>query len=163
MTPTEANLLPLPSELRGFRNQLRVVGYELVHFTRTFAEEAARRVRHPVADYEFAIHKIEHIDEQGQLHVNPHPFFSSAARVPDWTRYYVEKERPAGLGIFKAFFREPARTIITLAVPPYGLTLLGMAAVGDRVEAKRQRERHQQLDSLAELPKFIRPYSRYEA
>lgn len=163
MSPTESDLLPLPSEFRGFRDQLRVVGYELVRFTRTFAQEAARQVRHPVADYEFSIHRIESIDKDGHLHVNPSPFFSSAASVPDWTRYYVEKERPAGLGTFKAFFREPARAIVTLVVPPYGLTLLGLAALGDRADAKRQRERHRQLASLAELPKFVRPYSRHEA
>ena len=81
MSPTEADLLSLPPELRDFRDQLRVVGYELVHLTRAFAQDAARRVRHPYADYEFAIHRIESIDEHGQLHVNPNPFFSSAERV----------------------------------------------------------------------------------
>ena len=163
MNPTEADLLPLPPELREFRDQLRVVGYELVRFTRAFAHAAANSVRHPVADYEFAIHRIESIDEQGQLHVNPNPFFSSAARVPDWTRYYVETERPAGIGIFKAFFREPARAIVTLVVPPYGLALLGLAALGDRADARQQRERRQQLPKLSELPKFLHPYSRNEA
>jgi hypothetical protein len=139
MNPTDADLVPLPPELRDARDQLRVAGYE------------------------YAIHKIESIDEHGQLHLNRNPFFTSATRVPDWTRYYLEKERPAGLGIFKAFFREPARAVITLIAPPYGLTLLGLAALGDRSGARQQRERRERLPLLSELPKFVRPYSRNEA
>lgn len=162
MIPTESDLQPLPAELRGCRDELRVVGYELVHYKPEFSRSRAVRVRHPPSEYEYGIHSIEVIDEQGLLHVNPNPFFTSASWIPNWVKHYQEKERPAGLGIFKSFFKEPARAIVTLVAPPYGLTLLGLAAIGDRTDAKRQRERRASLTSYADLPVFIRPYVRNE-
>lgn len=157
MNPTEADLLPLPSEFRAHRDQLRIVGYELVHFKPQFAQKRAALVRHPITEYEYGIHKIETIDEQGQLHVNPNAHFTSATWIPNWTEHYREKEKPAGLGIFKGFFRDPARTLVALAVPPYGLALLGLAAIGDRSNARRQRDRHTSLSRLSDLPAFVRP------
>jgi hypothetical protein len=163
MNPAEADLLPLPPEFHVHRNELRVVGYELVHYRPAFSRSQAERVRHSITEYEYGIHKIESIDDHGQLHVNPNPLFTSAAWIPNWTKHFLEKERPAGLGMFKAFFHEPARTLVTLAAPPYGLALLGLAAIADRDDARRQRERRTSLSRLSELPVFVSPYTRNKA
>ena len=163
MNPTESDLAPFPETMRAYRNELRVAGYELVRFVTSFAHQSAIRVRHPIADYEFGIHKIETIDPNGQIHINPNTFFSSEERVPDWTKHYCEKERPQGFGVIKGFFSDPARSFVTLLAPPFGLALLGLAAIGDRTDARGQNERRRTLASLSETPKFIRPYSRHEA
>jgi hypothetical protein len=163
MNPFEADLLPLPNEFRNYRDEFRVIGYELVHFTRCFAQSKANRVKHPVIDYEYAIHKIEVIDDQGQLHIDPNPFFTSAAGIHNWLKYYQDKEKPVGLGIFKGIFRDPALALVTIVALPYGLSLVGLAAIGDRANAKRQRERRQKLSTYAELPLFVRSYPRSTA
>lgn len=125
------------------------------------ARREASKYRHPTEDYEYAIHKIEFIEvHDGQIFINRNPFYSSATRVTDWTKYHVEKEKPQGFGILKTWFTEPAHAVLTAIVPPFGLTLLGLAAVSDRLEAKQQRERRELLARLSERPKFMLPYSR---
>jgi hypothetical protein len=161
MNPSESDIIALPIELYPYRDQLRVVGYDLVRYTVGHAQREARKYRHPAEDYEYAIHKIEFIEaNDGQIFINRNPFYTSATRVPDWTNYHVKKEKPQGFGILKSWFTEPAHTLLTVIVPPFGLTLLGLAVVGDRVEAKQQRERHQLLACLLERPKFVLPFSR---
>jgi hypothetical protein len=161
MNPSESDIVALPVELRSYRDQLRVAGYDLVRYTVEHAQREARKYRHPTEDYEYAIHKIALIEaNDGQIFINRNPFYSSAARVPDWTKYHVEKEKPQGIGLLKTWFTEPAHAVLTVIVPPFGLTLLGLAAVSDRMEAKQQRERREQLARLSERPKFMFPYSR---
>ena len=83
--------------------------------------------------------------------------------MPNRINHYQVKEEPAGLGIFKAFFCEPARALVTLAVPSYGLAILGLAAIGDRANARSQRGRQASLFWFSDVPVFTRPYTRNEA
>ena len=155
----EADFRPLPTEFLAYRDQLRVAGYELVRYSRTHAQDEARRYRHPFGDYEYAIHKIESIEaETGQIYINENASYSSADRVPSWSEYHIDKEKPEGFGLLSRWFKDPAYLALTVIVPPYGLTMLGLAAVGDRANRKAQGEREQSLQSLAEFPKFLRRY-----
>jgi hypothetical protein len=163
MIPTDCDLLQIPGEFRVFRDQLRAVGYELVHYKREFAQAAARAFRHPVCDYEYAIHKIESVTEEGQLQISPIPFFTCAARISDWTRHFQEKESPAKLGLFARFFREPSNAIVTLVAAPYGLALFGLTAFGDRANAERQAKLLSSLPAFVDLPAFIRRHARNES
>jgi hypothetical protein len=153
---TEAEFVPLPPEFRGFRDSLRIVGYELVRYTNAHARAEAGRYRHPIADYEYAIHKIESIQaEDGQIFINSNAFYSSAARVPDWINYYTEKEKPEGFSLVKRWFTNPVSALLTVVVPPYGLAMLGLVAAGDRMNRKEQNDRRQSLPRLSEMPKFL--------
>jgi hypothetical protein len=160
MNPSDADIVELNAEFRPYRDELRIAGYELVRYALSHARQEASRYRHPTADYEYGIHKIEFIDPKSlQIYINRHPFYSSASRVPDWTKYHVDKERPAGAKLLTGWFTDPVRAIITVFVPPYGLTLLGLAAIADRLAAGQQKERQGQLRQLSERPKFMQPYS----
>lgn len=151
----EADLLPLPENFREFRDRLRVVGYELVRYTETHAQEAAARYDHTAADYVYAIHKIESIDQKsGQIFISQHAFYSSECRVPDWTTHYTEKESPSGIGVIKGWFSDPTKALVTAISPPYGLAMLGLVAIGDRAQRRTQQARKQALNQLAEMPKF---------
>jgi hypothetical protein len=152
---TESDFAPLPAEFREYRDRLRIVGHELVRYTQAHAESEAARYRHMPADYEYAIHKIDYIEDY-QLYIDEHAFYSSALRVPDWTKYYSEKEKPMGFGLLKQWFSNPVTVLITLIVPPFGLTLLGMTAVEDKRDRNVQNTRRKSLGTLAEMPKFRR-------
>jgi hypothetical protein len=134
------------------------VGYELVRYTNAHARAEARKYRHAEPDYEYGIHKIECIQSSdGQIYIKDSPFYSSADRVPSWTAHYVEKEHPEGFSLVKRWFSDPVYTFLTVVVPPYGLTMLGLAAAGDRMVRREQRERERALARLSETPKFFRP------
>jgi hypothetical protein len=153
---SEAHFLPVPPEFLEYRDRLRVVGYELVRYSKAHAQSEAAQFRHSPADYEYAIHKIESIQaENGQIYIKENAFYSSASRVPDWTKYFVDQEKPVGIGLLGRFFKDPVNALLTLAVPPYGLTLLGLTAVGDRINRKEQQNRRESLPHLSEIPKFL--------
>ena len=159
MNPSDPEIVDLPAEFKPHRDALRVVGYELVRYGLPHARQEANRYQHPTTDYEYGIHKIEFIDpEDHQIYVNRHPFYCSEDRVPDWTKYHVEKEEPAGAKLFIRWFTDPMRAVLTIAVPPYALTLLVIAAVRDRRAAAKHKERQSQLLLLSETPKFVQPY-----
>lgn len=153
---TETCFLPLPQEFREYRDHLRVAGYELVRYSKVRAESEASKFRHSPTDYEYAIHKIESIQaENGQIYINENAFYSSASRVPDWAKYFADKEKTEGIGLLGHFFKDPVNAFLTLAVPPYGLTILGFAAVGDRMKRKEQQHRRELLPRLLETPKLL--------
>lgn len=155
---TEADFLPLPPNMIARRNQLRVVGYELVRYTQCHAKAIASRYRHPVGDYEFAIHKIRFIEPlDGTVFIDPQAFYSSEQRVDDWVKYYWEKERETIGGGVKGWFSNPVSALLTVVVPPYGITMLGLGLLGIKAERKEQEKRERQLSSLKEIPKFWRP------
>ncbi len=148
--------LPLPAELRVYRDQLRTIGFELVRYSKEHARSKAAPIRHPVADYEFAIHKIETIENvTGQIYINPNAFYSSAERVPSWTEYYLEKEKPEGFGLLTRWFKDPVSLALTVVVPPFGLAILGMSAIGDKMNKNQQEERRRSLARLSEIPKLL--------
>lgn len=151
----EADLLPLPENFQEYRDRLRVVGYELVRYTGFHALEAAARYRHQATDYEYAIHKIEFIDQKsGQIFINQNAFYSSERSVPSWTEHYTEKEKPEGFGVIKGWFSDPTKVLVTAISPPYGLAMFGLYAIGDHSQRQEQQERRQALNRFAEMPKF---------
>ncbi|SRR6266571_4488740 len=151
----EDELVPLPDKFREARDRLRVVGHELVRYTNAHARRVASRYRHPEADYEYAIHKIEFVDQKdGQIYIAEHAFYSSEQRVPEWVVYYVEKEKPAGFSLIKDSFTSPVHALITLVVPPYGLTLLGLVGAGEYMRHRDQKARRKELPRLSDIPKF---------
>ncbi len=132
----EDELVPLPDKFREARDRLRVVGNELVR-------------------YKYAIHKIEFVDQKdGQIYIAEHAFYSSEQRVPEWVVYYVEKEKPAGFSLIKDSFTSPVHALITLVVPPYGLTLLGLVGAGEYMRHRDQKARRKELPRLSDIPKF---------
>jgi hypothetical protein len=154
----DSDLISVPSELYVHRDSLRIVGYDLVRFTRQFAGEEASAVRHEWVDYEYAIHKIESIVE-GQIYVVHDGFFCSATDVPRWTKYRVEEERPrGGIGLIKGWFKE--NLLLSVVAAPYSLALLGLSAVGEHQTKKAQEERAKVLGHLKSMPRFAQPYSR---
>lgn len=156
---TEAEFRPLPSEFLSHRDRLRVAGYELVRYSRTHAQAESSRYRHSFGDYEHAIHKIESIEaETGQIIINENASYSSADQVSSWAEYHIEKYKPEGFGLLRRWFKDPAYLALTVIVPPYGLTMLGLAAAGDRAKKKAQDARKQSLLNLSETPRFLRRY-----
>jgi hypothetical protein len=159
MSPSESDIVELYTEFKPYRDDLRVAGYELVRYALSHARQEANRYRHAPSDYEFGIHKIEFVDPKDlQVYINRHPFYSSAACVPDWAKYHVDKEKQAGAKLLTSWFTDPVRVVLTVVVPPFGLALLGLAAVGDRQAAGQQKKRKSQLPRLSERPKFLQPY-----
>ncbi|MFJ1257143.1 hypothetical protein [Cupriavidus sp. CuC1] len=155
---TEADFLPLPDAFLELRDQLRIVRYELVHYSQGHAQREAGKYRHPPSDYEYAIHKIEYIDpESSQIFIDGHAFYSSEQRVPDWVKYHVKEKSPQGARLLKQWFTSPASLLLTALVPPYGLSLLGLSAVSDHMDRRDQSKLKQALPVLSELPKFWRP------
>lgn len=155
---TETELIALPPSVLDARDQLRVVGYELVRYTNEHAKREAGRYRHPPADYEYAIHKIEFVDQKdGQIYISEHAFFCSEKRIPDWTKYYTDEEKLAGLSLLKAI-ANPVGAVVSILAPPYMLTLLGLAGIGEYMKKRKQDARRGDLFRLSETPKFWRPY-----
>ena len=154
--PKDEDLLIIPNNLIPFRDQLRVVGYELIRYSQSHAQREASRYRHKWEDYEFSVHRIESIKpEDGQIWINPHPFYIAEKDVPRWTQHYIMNNKPEGFGLLKTWFSNPVTALITLVVPPYGLTMLGLVALGDNKERKKQKELEKRLSSLSEMPKFL--------
>lgn len=155
---TDSDLIPVPSELYVYRDSLRIVGYDLVRFTRQFAGEEASAVRHDWVDHEYALHKIESIVE-GQIYVERHGFFCSAKDVPRWTKFRIEEERPrGGLGLVKSSFKD--NLLLSVVAAPYSLALLGLSAVGEHQTKKAQEDRAKVLGHLKAMPRFVQRYSR---
>lgn len=155
---SETDFIALPPFLLDARDQLRVVGYELVHYTNEHAREEANRYQHPPADYEYAIHKIEFVEQNdGQIYISEHAFYCSEKRIPDWTKYYTEKEKPEGLSLLKAIVN-PVGAIVSILAPPFMLTALGMAGIGQYMKKRDQDTRRNELSALSDMPKFWRRY-----
>ncbi len=147
------DLVPLPSALKGERDRLRVVGYELVKYSELHSRSKANFYRHPWRDYVFGIHRIEHIYEDGVVWINPHPFYSSEDRLCDWVKYHLEKENVNGYAAVRSWFTDPASLALTIIVPPFALATLGMGLLGLRSERKAREERGRRLALLADMPK----------
>lgn len=151
----EAEFLTLPAEFVESRDRLRVVGYELVRYSNDHARAEAAKYRHPPSAYEYAIHKIESVQAlDGQIYISRNAFYSSAARVPDWAEHFVEKEKAVGFGLVKQWLKNPISVFLTVVMPPYGLTMLGLAAAGDHAARKEQNDRSNSLARFSELPKL---------
>jgi hypothetical protein len=161
MHPTENDIVLLQQEWWKHRDDLRIAGYDLIQYSKEYAKRKAATYRHPSADYEFAIHKIEFTDvKTGQIFVLNNPFYSSRERIEDWTKHFTDKEKPMGAGILKRWFTDPASLVLTAIVPPFALTILGMSAVSDHLHAKRQIERQEILSRLSPIPKFWKGYTK---
>lgn len=154
--PSDRDLLALPDHLHADRDRLRIAGFDLVRYREAHARAKAEPIRHPWRDYEYAIHEIHWIDPStGQITIAPNPHYSSETRLPDWVEYHVNSKKPLGGGrLLKNWFTDPAHAVLTVVVPPFGLTLLGMGALANRANRREHEQRQALLARLAPMPTF---------
>lgn len=153
----ESHILPLGKEFYEIRNRLRVVGYDLVSYSKHYAQKEAEKLRHSPNDYKFAIHKIEYIEfKTGEIYINMDGYHSSEKNIEKWSEHFIEQEQTLGLSIIKDWFMTPATLILTIVVLPYGLACLILTLLGDRRERLEQLERKNNLHKFCSMPKFWR-------
>lgn len=159
-------LLPLPEKFINVRNQLRVVGFELVRYPLDTAKEEANRYNHPTSDYEYAIHEIRLIDEHGQIYISYQPNYCSESRVLDYANYFISKGKAQRFSL-KDILANPAdfglAAFCTLISPPYSLTLFGLAELSEFMTHREQKARARELGRFKELPLYWPPISSTKA
>lgn len=133
-----------------------MAGHELVRYGRAHAQAQARQVRHSFQEYEYAIHRISHIDDgTGQIYIAHDARYTSAQLLPETAALYIKTEQPRGSGVVKSWFKDPGLVLLTAIVPPYGLTMLGLAAAGDHMHKREQEKRRRALSRYLDAPKFV--------
>ncbi len=151
---------PLPQEFRALRDDLRCFGYELVHYTNSHAVSVATPIKHHSEDYLFGFHKIFGIYPPRviiETNVRRH---CCKLDVPAAVAAFLEQERPANARETVGWFKDPANLILSLVVPPFGLALFGLGALGNRQKSAEQANRKNLLSQLADMPEFQEPYRR---
>jgi len=151
---------PLPQEFKALRDELRCFGYELVHYTNSHAVSVAAPIRHSVNDYLFGFHKIFGIYPPRviiETHTRRH---CGKLDVPAVAAAFLEQERPASVREMAGWFKDPANLILSLVVPPYGLTMFGLGALANRQTLAEQASRKSLVTTLSDMPEFQEPYRR---
>jgi hypothetical protein len=151
--PSLDDIVPLPPKWRPQRDALRVVGWELVHYNGPAAQREAARFRHPIADYDFGLHRVRGIYES-KVHVDYQSARnSSAADLQSLIDYYLESDRtPTTSSAIKGFFRRPENLVLSVLVAPYMATFLGLGLLGLRGERRHRRDVQARLAQLDETP-----------
>lgn len=152
-----SRIRPLPSEFCALRDDLRCVGYELLHYTAEHVASVANPIRHPVADYLFGFHKIFGIYPPRVIIETSNRRYCSYQSVRALSAALLESEKPARVAETVGWFKDPASLLLSVLVPPYGLTLFGLGVVGDRQKATEQSRRRALLPTLSEMPEFQQP------
>lgn len=154
----------IPTHLRPFRDKLRISGFDLVRISAWEAKDRALKYPgHNPCDYEYTIYRIAYIDEaSGQVYLrgsseSSHYFSESTA--PAFVDSHLEHNTPAPLRQWLLKWLKDTDTgravgLITLLVPPYGLTLLGFMGIGNYREIREARRRAQLLPRLLDMPRF---------
>jgi len=155
---------PIPTHLRPYRDKLRIVGFDLVRVSAWEAKDRALKYAgHNPRDYEYTIYPIAYIDEtSGQVYLRGSPesshYFSESA-APSFVNAHLEQNAPVPLRRWLLkWLRDNdygrALGLITVLVPPYGLTLLGLIGIGNYQEIRDARRRAQLLPRLLDMPRF---------
>ena len=155
---------PIPSHLRPYRDNLRIAGFDLVRMSDWEANDRARKYKgHTPQDYEYTIYPIDHIDEtSGQVYLRGTPesshYFSERSAQSVVTSH-LEQHAPAPLRrwLFKWLrYSDYGRSLglITVLVPPYGLTILGLIGIGNYQEIRDAKRRAKLLPRLLDMPRF---------
>ena len=149
---------PLPQELKSAREELRTVGYELVHYTYIQAASVAVPVRHSIDDYLFGIHKIFGIYPPRVVIETHTRRYCNRKDVEPAVAFFLEQERPASAAATAASLMEPSNLLLAMAAPPLVLTMLGLGALENRQLAAQQVGRRKILAGLSEMPEFQKPH-----
>ena len=151
---------PLPQDFKALRDELRCFGYELVHYTNSHAVSLAAPIRHSTNDYLFGFHKIFGIYPPQviiETHARRH---CSKLDVAAAAAAFLEQERPASALEMAGWFKNPANLILSLVVPPFGLTMFGLGAFANRQKSAEQASRKSLLSTLSDMPEFQERYRR---
>ena len=150
----------IPQELKALRDELRCVGIELVHYTESKAISVAAPIRHNPEDYLFGFHKVFGIYPPRviiEIHTRRH---CSRSNVPTLAATFLAQERPANVGEMAGWFKDPANLLLSIVVPPYGLTMFALGIFANKQKATAQSSRRNELGNLADMPEFEELYRR---
>jgi hypothetical protein len=153
-----SSIRPLPQEFKALRDELRCVGYELVHYTNSYAVSVAAPIKHSANDFLFGFHKIFGIYAPRVIIENHTRRHCGKLDVPAAAAAFLEQERPARAREMAGWFKDPANLILSLVVPPYGLTMFGLSAVANRQKSAEHASRKSLLIALSDMPEFQEPY-----
>lgn len=148
-------LRALPGELRQVRDQLRVVGYELVRYTDEHAQSVSRPIRHPARIYEYGFHKISGIYPPRVVIESATRTYCSCDEVSDRANEILAAESLGSTTqLASSFFKDSSNVLLTVVVAPYALAMLGLAAAGNRGKKVEQERNRELLPRLSETPEF---------
>lgn len=151
---------PLPQEFKALRDELRCLGFELVHYTNSYSVSVAAPIRHSADDYLFGFHKIFGIYPPRviiETHVHRH---CRKFDVPSAAAAFLLQEQPASVRKMVGWIKDPANLVMSLIVPPYALTMFGLGALANRQKSAELASRKGSLSTLADMPEFRMPYRR---
>lgn len=158
----EKNLIALPKYALSYRDALRIAGYELVRYQSSYAAQVAVSYRHLPEFYEYAIHKIDHVDlTNGQIFVTSHPFYFSEADLANWSNHFIKQEE----GDIKFIYRlslNPLAIFFFVFTIPYTLCLALIETIKFIFKKEQQNERRRNIGKLLEFPKFSVPAKSFD-